>query len=171
MLLPSAGAGREAAASPSGKDLRSPRWEGEERGGEGDSPAGSYLLAFPLSRAEGHTVRRYRDGRWRAMTTCPKCGAANPDTVTRCTACKAILPVKLGTASQELYERSGLRATHVQMRCPHCAAENPYTRTRCQQCGGLLTKKQRHETPYRKWLYLAIGAVVLIVLFVATRQG
>ena len=82
-----------------------------------------------------------------------------------------MLPIKLGTASEELYERSGLRPTHVAMRCPHCKAENPYTRTRCQQCGGLLAAEKRGGNPYQKWLYLAIGAVVLVVVFVMLKKG
>jgi len=105
------------------------------------------------------------------MTTCPKCGAANPDTVNRCGSCKAMLPIKMGTASEELYERSGLRATHVGMKCPHCQADNPYTRTKCHQCGGLLAAEKRRGNPYAMWLYLGIGVVVLIVVFMVLKKG
>jgi len=105
------------------------------------------------------------------MTTCPKCGAGNPDNVNRCSACQAMLPIKLGTASEELYERSGLRPTHVNMHCPHCGAENPYTRVRCHQCDGLLAPVKRRGNPYQRWLYLAVGVVVLVVVFVVLKKA
>ena len=105
------------------------------------------------------------------MTTCPKCKAANPDNVNRCQSCNAMLPIKLGTKSEELYERGGLRPTHVGMKCPHCAADNPYTRTRCQQCGGLLAAAKSRGNPYLLWVYLGAGAVVLVVLLTLLGRG
>ena len=76
-----------------------------------------------------------------------------------------MLPIKLGTASEERYEREGIRPTHVAMRCPQCGAENPYTRVRCQKCSGLLAPVKSKGNPYQKWIYLAICVIVLVVLF------
>lgn len=104
------------------------------------------------------------------MTTCRKCGAANPDNMTRCQSCNAMLPIKMGTKSEELYERGGLRPTHVGMKCPHCGADNPYTRTKCHRCDKLLSPPKRRENPYLRWLYLGAGAVVLVVLFLVLQR-
>jgi predicted nucleic acid-binding Zn ribbon protein len=82
-----------------------------------------------------------------------------------------MLPIKMGTASEELYERSGLRPTHVGMKCPHCGADNPYTRTRCGQCDGLLAAAKARGNPYQMWIYLGAGVIVLVVLFMLLGRG
>lgn len=103
------------------------------------------------------------------MTTCPKCKAANPDDVNRCQSCNAMLPIKLGSASQELFEREGLRPTHTGMRCPQCQAVNPYTRIKCERCGSPLIQQERRGGLLQAWPYLAIGVVVLLVVFLVLR--
>lgn len=102
------------------------------------------------------------------MATCRKCGAENEEGLTRCRACNAILPVKIGSKSQVRYERVRRKAELVGIKCPSCGAPNPYTQFRCQKCGASLSKKQEKSGLPKAWLAtgLALAVVVVVIAFV-----
>lgn len=80
-----------------------------------------------------------------------------------------MLPIKLGTAAEELHERAGLRPTQTEMRCPRCGAATPYSRIKCQHCGSSLTAPPPPSLLSRLWPYLAIAVVALVVVILALR--
>lgn len=106
------------------------------------------------------------------MAICPKCNTTNEEGLTRCRACHAILPVKLGSKSTVRWERVRRRPELVGLVCPKCGAKNPYTRLRCQSCNAVLAQQQTRSGLAKLWVYAGIGVVILAVLaFVAFRSA
>lgn len=106
------------------------------------------------------------------MAICPKCNTTNEEGLTRCRACRAILPVKLGSKSTVRWERVRRRPELVGLMCPKCGAKNPYTRLRCQSCNAVLAQQQTRSGLGKLWVYAGIGVVILAVLaFVALRSA
>ena len=105
------------------------------------------------------------------MAVCRKCGTENEEGLTRCTSCKAILPVKLGSKSEVRYERVRRKAELVGANCPKCGTVNPYTRFKCSSCGASLASRAKRTSSLEKvWVYVGVGAVVLAgVIAVALR--
>ena len=103
------------------------------------------------------------------MTSCPKCESQNLEGATRCRVCNAMIPIKLGSTSEHLYERAGLQPARTELKCPRCGAVNPYSRFKCQRCGVSLTQYQRPGLFDQAWIYVVLGALLLIVMFVAFR--
>lgn len=105
------------------------------------------------------------------MVTCPKCNALNEDGATRCRSCGAILPVKIGSKSQERWERVRRKPDLVGVKCPKCGTINPYTRFRCKSCNALLSGPAESGSKLDKvWVVVGIGAAILAtVLAVALR--
>lgn len=103
------------------------------------------------------------------MTSCPKCATANPDGATRCRACQTTIPIKLGSASERLYERAGLPPARTSVKCPRCQTTNPYTRFKCRECGVSLTQSKRPGLFDRASTYLVLGTVLLLAIFFALR--
>jgi len=104
------------------------------------------------------------------MSLCPKCNTINEEGMIRCGACKAILPVKMGSKSAVRWERVRRRPELVGMDCPACGAVNPYTRLRCISCNAVLSKAPPKAGLGRIWLYAGIGVVILAtILAVALR--
>jgi len=105
------------------------------------------------------------------MAVCRKCGAQNEEGLTRCTSCKAILPVKLGSKSEIRYERVRRSAELVGATCPKCETVNPYTRFKCKSCGAYLGSKKKGKSGLEKiWVYVGVGAAILAtVIAVALR--
>jgi ribosomal protein L40E len=105
------------------------------------------------------------------MASCPKCESVNLEGATRCRVCNAMIPIKLGSAAEHVYERSGIHPARVGLKCARCGAMNPYTRFKCQQCGVSLTQYRRPGLFDQAWTYLALGALLLVVMFVVFRGG
>jgi len=106
------------------------------------------------------------------MAICSKCNATNEEGLTRCRACNAILPVKIGSKSAVRWERVRRRPDLVGIKCPSCGVVNPYTRLHCKSCNAELAKKAQRSGPGRIWIYAGIGMVILmVILFVAMRNG
>jgi len=101
------------------------------------------------------------------MSTCPKCHATNEEGMTRCQACKAILPVKLGSKSTTRWERVRRQPDLVGVKCPNCGAPNAYTRLRCKSCSAVLAQKQARSGLGRLWVYAGIGMVILAMILAA----
>ena len=102
------------------------------------------------------------------MASCPKCKTLNEDALTRCRACNAILPVRLGTELETRYERDGVQASLTGLRCRRCGAINPYTRFKCEQCGVSLTQYKPPSLLDRAWVYVGLAmAAMLVVLLLA----
>jgi hypothetical protein len=105
------------------------------------------------------------------MAICPKCNTTNEEGMTRCRACRAILPVKLGSKSVTRWERVRRPPQLVGMKCPSCGAMNPYTRLRCQACDAVLSQPARKAGLGRLWLYAGIGVVVLATILAVALRG
>lgn len=103
------------------------------------------------------------------MASCPKCATENLEGATRCRVCNAMIPIRMGSVAEHLYERGGLQPVRLGLKCARCGALNPYSRFRCQQCGVSLTQYQRPGLFDQAWTYLVLGAALLITLFVAFR--
>ena len=105
------------------------------------------------------------------MATCPKCNTVNDDGLTRCRACNAILPVRLGSKSAARWERVRRQPDLVGTKCPNCGMVNPYTRLRCKSCNAILSKKAARSGIDKFWVLVGIGVVVIAVLLaVASRS-
>jgi len=98
------------------------------------------------------------------MATCPKCHTVNEEGLTRCRACNAIMPVKIGSKAEVRYERVRRQADLVGIRCPSCGTPNPYTLFRCQKCGSPLERPQAGRGLAKVWVGLGIGVIVLAVV-------
>jgi len=105
------------------------------------------------------------------MSVCPKCKAENEEGLTRCTACNAILPVRMGSKLTVRYERVRRQPDLVGMKCPECGATNVYTRLRCQECDALLSASHHRGGLGRLWLYAGIGMVILVAILVVMFRG
>jgi len=105
------------------------------------------------------------------MSICPKCKMENEDGLTRCTACNAIMPVKMGSKSTVRYERVRRQPDLVGIKCPQCGAVNPYTRLRCQSCNAPLTTKQNAGGLGKIWVYAGLGMIVLVAILLAVFRG
>lgn len=103
------------------------------------------------------------------MASCPKCASENLEGATRCRVCNAMIPIKLGSVAEHVYERNGLHAARVGLKCARCGATNPYTRFKCQQCGVSLTQYRRPGIFDQAWTYLVLGALLLVVMFAVMR--
>jgi len=104
------------------------------------------------------------------MSLCRKCNTVNEEGLTRCRACNAILPVKIGSRSEIRWERVRRRPELVGMQCPSCGAVNPYTRFHCQECDAALHKAKAKSKLDRFWVFVGVGAVILAtVIVVAVR--
>jgi len=96
------------------------------------------------------------------MAVCRKCGTENEEGLTRCTSCKAILPVKLGSKSEVRYERVRRKSELVGAACPKCGTLNAYTRFKCSACGASLASQANKKSSLEKvWVYVGVAAVVL----------
>jgi hypothetical protein len=104
------------------------------------------------------------------MAICPKCSTVNEEGLTRCRACNAILPVKLGSKSEVRYERVRRQAELVGIKCPSCGAPNPYTRFRCQQCNASLSDTGKGSGLMKLWVALAIGIAVVVIVLTVLKQ-
>jgi len=104
------------------------------------------------------------------MSLCRKCNTVNEEGLTRCRACNAILPVKIGSKSETRWERVRRRPELVGMKCPSCGAVNPYTRFRCQSCNAALDRAKAKSRLDKFWVFVGVGAVILAtVIFMAVR--
>jgi len=104
------------------------------------------------------------------MAVCGKCNTVNEEGLTRCRACNAILPVRIGSKSATRWERVRRLPELVGMRCPSCGTVNPYTRFRCKSCGASLAKPKAGSRIGRVWLLVGAGVVLLAsVLLVVLR--
>jgi uncharacterized protein (DUF983 family) len=104
------------------------------------------------------------------MALCRKCNTMNEEGLTRCRACNAILPVKIGSKSETRWERVRRRPELVGMKCPNCGAVNPYTRFRCQSCNAALDKAKAKSGLDKFWVFVGVGAVILATaIFMAVR--
>jgi ribosomal protein L40E len=99
------------------------------------------------------------------MAVCPKCNTVNEEGLTRCRACQAILPVKIGSKSATRWERVRRQPDLIGMKCPNCGAINPYTRLRCKSCDSPLSAPKRSSGLSAIWFYVGIGVVVLATVF------
>jgi hypothetical protein len=98
------------------------------------------------------------------MATCPKCNTINEEGMTRCAACKSILPVKIGSKSATRWERVRRLPDLVGTKCPSCGAPNAYTRLRCRACNSSLTKAESRSGLGKLWIYAGIGVVILATI-------
>ncbi len=98
------------------------------------------------------------------MATCPKCHADNEEGLTRCRTCNAIMPVKIGSKSENRYERVRRQSELVGIKCPTCGTMNPYTQFRCRQCGGSLSQRKEATGLSKVWVALVLGLAVVIVV-------
>ncbi len=105
------------------------------------------------------------------MSVCRKCNTINEEGLTRCRACNAILPVKLGSKSQVRWERVRRQPDLVGMKCPACGAPNPYTRLRCKACDAPLAGAKRRSGFDTIWVYVGLGVVFLAVVFFAALRA
>jgi uncharacterized protein (DUF983 family) len=103
------------------------------------------------------------------MALCGKCNTINEEGLTRCRACNAILPVKIGSKSETRWERVRRQPELVGMRCPSCGAVNPYTRFRCQACDAALGKDKEKSGQLGFWVLVGIGALIVVALLVVLR--
>jgi hypothetical protein len=103
------------------------------------------------------------------MSLCRKCNTVNEEGFTRCRACNAILPVKIGSKSETRWERVRRRPDLVGMKCPSCGAANPYTRFRCQSCDAALGKAKAKSGLDKFWLFVGVGAAILATVILAVR--
>lgn len=101
------------------------------------------------------------------MSLCRKCNTVNEESLTRCQACNAILPVKIGSKSETRWERVRRLPELVGMKCPSCGAPNPYTNQSCQVCGANLYMKPRHSPGL--WVVVMAGIVATAVLITALK--
>ena len=106
------------------------------------------------------------------MAMCRKCNTVNEDGLTRCKACNGILPVKLGSKSENRWERTRRQADLVGTKCPACETVNPYTIFKCKSCGHLLSKKaKRSGFDIKVWLSIGFAVAVLVSLIAAAMRG
>jgi ribosomal protein L40E len=105
------------------------------------------------------------------MVICPKCHTGNEEGLTRCRACNAILPVKLGSKSTTRWERVRRQPDLVGLNCPKCGAINPYTRFKCKDCGTSLVQTQTNSDITRIWIYVGIGVVIAVLTIVFGFRG
>jgi len=105
------------------------------------------------------------------MAICVKCNTVNDDGLTRCRACNAILPVKLGSKSTQRWERVRRQPDLVGAKCPQCGTVNPYTRLRCKSCNAILSKKAVRSGIDKFWVLVGVGIVVVAVLLVVVSRG
>jgi len=103
------------------------------------------------------------------MSSCPKCKTLNDEAATRCRACNAVMPVRLGTASATLYEREGLQAGLTALTCRRCGATNPYTRFKCEKCGVSLTQYKPPSLLDRAWIFVGLGLLAALLLTLLLR--
>jgi hypothetical protein len=106
------------------------------------------------------------------MAVCRKCNTANEEGLTRCKSCNAIMPVKIGSKSEQRWERTRRAPDLVGMECPSCGATNPYTRFKCSACGALLRREPKRAGVLGK-VVIAIGIalVVLVTVLSMTMRG
>ncbi|UCC69706.1 MAG: hypothetical protein JSV79_07390 [Armatimonadota bacterium] len=105
------------------------------------------------------------------MALCRKCNTVNEEGLTRCRACNAILPVKIGSKSETRWERVRRQPDLVGMKCPSCGAVNPYTRFRCKDCNTPLGKGHARSGVDKFWVFVGIGAVILAAVIFAALRG
>ena len=106
------------------------------------------------------------------MAVCRKCNTANEEGTTRCRACNAIMPVKMGSKSKTRWERVRRQPELVGAKCPKCGVVNPYTRFKCKDCGALLGKAPPKSGLGKIWMGLGIVLVlVAAVLFAMVRTS
>jgi len=105
------------------------------------------------------------------MSTCPKCKAENEEGLTRCTACNAIMPVKMGSKSTVRYERVRRQPDLVGMKCPTCGTPNPYSRLRCQSCNAVLSVAHTKGGLGKVWVFAGIGVVIAVMVLLAVFRG
>jgi ribosomal protein L40E len=103
------------------------------------------------------------------MSLCRKCNTVNEEGLTRCRACNAILPVKIGSKSETRWERVRRRPELVGMKCPSCGAVNPYTRFRCRSCNAPLGKAKAKSGLAKFWLFVGVGVAILATVILAAR--
>lgn len=103
------------------------------------------------------------------MSSCPKCKTLNDVAATRCRACNALLPVRVGTKAEALYERHGLQASLTELKCPRCGALNAYTRFKCEKCGVSLTQYKPPSLLDRAWVYVGLGLLAVLLVTMAAR--
>jgi len=101
------------------------------------------------------------------MAVCRKCNTANEEGSTRCRACNAIMPVKIGSKSTTRWERVRRQPELVGAKCPKCGVVNPYTRFKCKDCGALLGKAQTKSGLGKIWMYLGVVLVVVAAVILA----
>ncbi len=106
------------------------------------------------------------------MAVCRKCNTANEEGTTRCRACNAIMPVKMGSKSKTRWERVRRKPELVGAKCPKCGVVNPYTRLKCKECGAVLGRARAKSGLGKIWMGLGIVLVVVAaVLFAMVRTS
>jgi len=106
------------------------------------------------------------------MAVCRKCNTVNEEGLTRCKACNAIMPVKLGSKSEVRFERVNRRPELVGAKCPQCGTINPYTRFKCSNCGVSLASKKKTGWDWeRVWLYAGTGAALAAAIYAVMHYG
>jgi len=106
------------------------------------------------------------------MAICPKCNANNEEGLTRCRACNAIMPVKIGSKSATRWERVRRQPDLVGMKCPTCGAINAYTRLHCQACNASLMRDASRSGLGKIWIYAGLVVMVLAtILLVVLRHS
>lgn len=103
------------------------------------------------------------------MALCRKCNTLNEEGLTRCRACNAILPVKIGSKSETRWERVRRDPDLVGVKCPGCGVVNPYTRFRCKACNAPLGRKRAKSGIDKFWVFLGLGAVILVAVVIVLR--
>ena len=102
------------------------------------------------------------------MAVCAKCNTVNEEGLTRCRACNAILPVRIGSKSTARWERVRRRPDLVGTKCGRCGALNPYTRFKCKSCGASLNQAGKSRSwPGIVWVFVGIGVVILAAALLA----
>jgi len=107
------------------------------------------------------------------MPVCRKCNTVNEEGLTRCRACNAILPVKIGSKSATRWERVRRQPELVGARCPNCGATNPYTRFKCKSCGSSLAANKSASGFRIERILMLLGIAVALlaaILLLALRS-
>ena len=106
------------------------------------------------------------------MSLCRKCNTTNEEGLTRCKACHAILPVKLGSQSEVRFERVRRQPDLVGVKCPNCGTVNSYTHFRCKSCNTPLSGRQLGGSGLGKvWLYLGASVVIIAAVVAVVMRG